>query len=307
MDSISPAELDRLLALSREARLSGPESSRWAKRLTPLRPQLIDAVRELAASGRGEDACELAANVWRLWLVSGQLAEGRALLAPALAGTGSQPSSARALALYADGLFAFRLDATADSLASNKAALECARLVHDQEAESLALVGLSRLALRNGDYVRVRDLALQARRLASELEPEADVMPLHLLAVGYRLSGSYDDAARLYTESLGLNRSLGDAGMVATELHNLGHLELHRGNLERAEQYFNERETLRNMQDPYEDALTDLNQAALSFYRGEPARARELLGSARATLERAGMNLDPDDAFEVRWLEDRLG
>ncbi len=307
MDSISSEEVERLLALSRQARLSGPESSRWAKRLTPLRPRLLDAVRTLAASGRGEDACELAANVWRLWLVSADLGAGRAMLGTALAGKGGQPSRARAQALYADGLLAFRLGAMQDSLASNKAALDCSRVVDDPETESLALVGLSRVALRNGDYVRVRDLALQARRLASELEPEADVMPLHLLAVGYRLSGSYDDAARLYTESLGLNRSLGDAGMVATELHHLGHLELHRGNLEKAEQYFNERETLRNMQDPYEDALTDLNQAALAYYRGEPAHARELLAHARATLGRAGINLDPDDAFEVKWLEDRLG
>lgn len=307
MDTISADEVERLLALSRQARLIGPETARWAKRLTPLRPRLLDAVRSLAASGRGAHACELAANVWRLWLHSGDLGDGRALLGTALTGKDSQPSRARALALYADGVLAFRLGAMEDSLASNKAALECARAIHDPETESLALVGLSRVALRNGDYVRVRDLALQARRLASELEPEADVMPLHLLAVGYRLSGSYDDAARLYTESLGLNRSLGDAGMVATELHNLGHLELHRGNLETAEKYFNERETLRSMQDPYEDALTDLNQAALSYYRGEPARARELLGSARATLERASMNLDPDDAFEVKWLEDRLG
>jgi tetratricopeptide (TPR) repeat protein len=304
--AMTQGEAERLLALAREVKLSGPESSAWVERLKPLREQLLEAVRFLANAGREEEACELAANVWRVWRVSGDIVGGRQLLGAALDVGGSQPSRARALALYGDGLLAFRANAMADSLARNEAALETARAIHDREAEALALVGLSRVALRDGDFGRVRRLATRARKIVATLDAATDVAPLHLLAVGHRLAGSYDEAFRLYRESLELNRRLGDARMVAIELHNLGHVELHRGHVNEAERCFAECVSLRNQEDPYEAAMTHLNDAALAFAHVDRERAKEVLQNSRSTLEQAGIALDPDDAFEVRWLQDQL-
>ena len=111
----------------------------------------------------------------------------------------------------------------------------------------------------------------------------------------------------MYAESLELNRRLGDRRMVGMELHNLGHLELHRGNLEAAERLFAEVAELRDQQDPYEAAMGQLNQAALAVARGDHQRAAGLLGRTQAILEGAGIVLDPDDAFEVDWLRGQLG
>jgi tetratricopeptide (TPR) repeat protein len=280
-------EAGRLLALAREGELA---------RLRSEQASLEEAVRFLAADGRDEEAAELAAGVWRLWLVSGDLAGGRRLLGAALEG-GGPPSRARALALYGDGLLAFRQGAQAESRARN----ETARAVSDREAESLALVGLSRVALRDGDYDRVRSLAFEARELTRDREPDADVAPLHMLAAGTRLAGDADGAAELYQESLELNRRLGDSRMVGVELHNLGHVELHRGDVEAAERCFAEREAASNQDDPYEQAMTHLNQA-----HGDCHLAADLLGRTQATLDASGIVLDPDDAFEVDWLRARL-
>src|SRR5206468_4876519 len=63
------------------------------------------------------------------------------------------------LALYRDGVTAFRAGDRATSLARNTEALKLARNLRDLELEALALVGLSRIALRDGDYARVRKLA----------------------------------------------------------------------------------------------------------------------------------------------------
>jgi hypothetical protein len=52
--------------------------------------------------------------------------------------------------------------------------------------------------------------------------------------------------------------------------------------------------------------MTHLNQAALAFARGDRERAGGLLRRTRSTLEDAGIVLDPDDAFEVNWLESNL-
>jgi tetratricopeptide (TPR) repeat protein len=185
-------------------------------------------------------------------------------------------------------------------------ALDAARAAGDREAESLALVGLSRVAFRDGDYDRVRSLALEARALVRDLGPAADAVPLHLLAAGTRLGGDLDEAVRLYRESLALNRRLGNARMVSIELHNLGHVELHRGNLDTAERYFAECAELRSGSDPYDAAMTHLNQAALAAVRGERERARKLLERTESTLGDAGLALDPDDAFELDWLREQL-
>jgi tetratricopeptide (TPR) repeat protein len=237
----------------------------------------------------------------------GEVAGGRLLLAAALDVGAGRPSRARALALYGDGLLAFRAGAQTPSQDRSQAALEVARAVGDGEAEALALVGLSRVAFRDGDYPRVRWLAAQARERTRDLDAAAGVAPLHMLAAGTRLAGDLDEAVELYAESLELNRRLGDSRMVGMELHNLGHVELHRGNIEVAERCFSEVAGIRDHHVPYEAAMTHLNHAALAVARGDRGGAAELLGRMQATLDGAGIVLDPDDAFEVDWLRDQLG
>jgi len=287
-------EAERLLARSRDADVMEHP---------PDQAELEDAVRWFAENDDGESACELAANVWRIWFQSGDVAGGRRLLAEAL-GAGGEPSRARALALYADGLLAFREGEQDESKTRNAAALEAAQLAGDEEAQSLALVGLSRVALRDGDFGRVRLLAGEARELAPSAAAEA--MPLHLLAAGTRLSGELDDAVELYTESLELNRGLGASLMVGMELHNLGHVELRRGNVDSAKRHFADCRELRSPDNPYDVAMTDLNDAALAVDGGDRVEGSRLLGRAEETLARAGIVLDADDQSEVDWLRDRL-
>ena len=300
------AEAQRLLALALEARLEGPDAAKWVERLSPQRQSLVDAVRFLAENGDEEAATQLAANVWRLWLTLGDVAGGRELLRAALSVGEGRPSRARALALYGDGLLAFRSGAQTESQARNQAALDTARAVGDREAEALALVGLSRVALRAGDYTLVCSLADRAREITRNLDPTVDVWPLHLLAAGTRLSGDYDKAIALYTESLELNRRLGNNRMVCTELHNIGHVELHRGNVDAARRCFADCAEIRNPNDLFATAMTHLNQAALAFAQGERETTAERLQRMQATLYEAGIVLDPDDAFEVKWLNDQF-
>jgi tetratricopeptide (TPR) repeat protein len=300
------AEAERLLALAREAKLVGPDAPSWVERLAPEREQLVEAACFLAENSEEEAAAELAANVWRLWLVLGDSAGGRRLVAAALEVGEGRPARERALALYGGGALAFRAGAQGESRARNEAALEIARSIGDRETEALALVGLSRVAFREGDFARVRSLAAEARELTRDLEPSAGTAPLHMLAAGTRLAGDLDEAIELYTESLELNRQLGDRRMVGMEQHNIGHVELHRGNVDAAARCFAEFAAVRNPDDAYEMAMTQLNQAALAFARGDRERAAELLGRTQSELDEAVIVLDPDDAFEVDWLRGRL-
>jgi tetratricopeptide (TPR) repeat protein len=299
-------EAEELLELAREAQFSGPTAREWVERLGPRRDALVEAATTLASDGNGERAVELASRTFRVFLMLDDIAKGRAMLAAALDTAEPVSSSARALALYGDGMLAFRAGDNAASLARSQDALATAQEVGDRRGEALALVGLSRVALREGNYGRVQALAAEALALARSMDASAQAAPLHLLAAGTRLAGDYDDAAKLYQESLELSRSLADQRSIGMELHNLAHVQLHRGNLADAERLFTECDALRNHDDPYEVAMSQLNRAALAWARGEQASARDLLGQARSTLAGANIVLDPDDAFEVIWLATQL-
>jgi tetratricopeptide (TPR) repeat protein len=294
-------------ALVLEADFLGPHAAAWVDRLKPKLQEIGEAALALITGGDEEGALELASAAWRLWMLTGEVAAGRRTLATVLATAQERPGRARAMALYAAGVLAFRAGDQAESKALNEQGLAAARGAGDREAEALALVGLSRVALRDGDYQQVRSFSTRARQVVVGLEPSTDAAPLHLLAAGTRLAGDYGAAADLYAESLRLNRDLGDDWMVGMELLNLGHVELHRGNLAQAERCFAESASMRGGNDPYQSAMTFLSDAALAVARGQRQGAAELLDRTQSTLEEAGIVLDPDDAFEVRWLREQLG
>lgn len=298
-----------LVALGRSARLEpGPGAEEWEERLASKQGELSRAVAWLQESGDVDSAVELAAAVWRVWARRASVARAREILAPPLAAARTRPPTrALALALYADGVLAFREGKQEESHERNEAALGAARAIGDLEAEALALVGLSRVALRAGDYGGVCALATRARALVAHSGPEADSAPLHLLAAGTRLLGDYDRARTLYLESLALHRRIEDQYMVQVELHNLGHVELHRGDLPAARTYFGECAALREgANSPYDEAMERLNRAALDCHQGDSGTALRGLDEAERILADAGIVLDPDDRFEVDWLRGKL-
>ena len=305
----------RLLERSREVQWRFPSSSGnpvfadqdvWAEQLVSEKEFFAAAASFLSESGDDHEATELAANVWRLWVVVRDPLGGRAFLATVLDGREEEPSRAKALALYGDPLLAFMVGAHDDSRARSEASLEAARAVQDPEALALAHLGLSRVAFLDGEYDLARSLAAQAREFARTLEPALGQAPLHMHAQGTRLTGDYDQAAALFEESLALNRRLGDLGMVGVELHNLGHVEIHRGNIDAAERYFAECEELGASDDAYGAAMTRLNRAVVAFARGEDDRARALLGDAESLLDGTDFYPAPDDRFELEGLRERL-
>jgi tetratricopeptide (TPR) repeat protein len=311
---MSLEEARRLLERSREVRWRFPSSSgspvlaeqdAWAKQLLSEKESFAAAARLLSESGDDHEATELAANVWRLWVLARDPLEGRALLAAVLDGREDEPSRAKALALYGDGLLAFMVGAHEDSRARSEASLEAARAVQDPEALALAHLGLSRVAFLDGEYDLARSLAAEAREFARTLEPALGQAPLHMHAQSTRLTGDYDRAAALFEESLALNRRLGDLGMVGVELHNLGHVEIHRGNIDAAERYFVECQELGASDDGFGAAMTRLNRAVVAFARGEDERARALLGDESLLVETDFFQA-PDDRFELDWLRERL-
>jgi tetratricopeptide (TPR) repeat protein len=278
----------------------------WLDRLLAARDELQPAARDLIDRGDDDAALELAAGAWRIWIVARDVGGGRAFLGSVLDRAAPTLSRDRALALYGDGLLAFWQAAYDESRRRNESALEAAEASGDAEALALAHLGLSRVAVEDGDYERGRELAVAARSHARPLGAAMGQAPLHLHAQSTRLGGDYDGAVALFEDSLALNRQIGDEGMVVVELHNLGHVEIHRGNTAAAELRFAELKRLSTMDDPYSAAMTYLNEAALAYGRGDTHEAWALLDRAEATLREARIPAAADDRFELDWLRERL-
>lgn len=307
-------EADAMLARSRELQWTFPSSSGRpvAKTVDPAiatlldeRESIVEAARFFVAAGDAAAATELAASTWRLWMLARDIPGGRAFLSGALDSTEAEPSATRALALYGDGLFAFWQGAQEESRERNEAALEAARASGDAQALALAHLGLSRVALRNGDYELGREHAVSAREQAAALEPAMGQAPLHMHAQSRWGAGDLDEAAALFAESLELNRSIGDEGMVGVELHNLGHVEARRGNVDVAERLFEECAELGSDDDAYSLASREVNAATVAFARGDRDRAADLLVRGESILHEAGVDTAGED--EISWLREQLG
>jgi tetratricopeptide (TPR) repeat protein len=291
---------DELLAMARAGDLDALGAEREA---------VADAVRTFAEIGDGASALELVALSWRVWQMRGELEEGSESATVALGSPGAdEPSADRARVLYADGLFAFRLGDQERSRARNEEALAVAREVGDTRAECEALTGLARVALREGDYAKVVELAREGRAKAQAAgDRSAEGPPLHLEAAGLHLSGDYAHARELYEQSLALNEELGNASWVAMELHNLGWVEIHLGDADAAAERFRARDARDSGQDAYGRAWRDLNWAAVAVVRGDRDEAHKRLAAGEQVLAALGLTPDPDDQVALDWLRAQLG
>ena len=289
---------DRALELAREGDLEALGRERTA---------VEAAVRAFAEQGDAASALELFGRSWRIWLVSGELDEGREAAAAALAAPGAEDTPLwRVRALYGDGVLAFRAGDAERSLRRNDEALSVARDNDDVQGQCEALTGLARLALRDGRYDQVAALAGQGcelARLAGDREAEAS--PLHLQAAGVRLQRDYRTARELYLQSLALNEELGNQAWQTMELDCLGWVALHLGNVDEAEARFRDRDT-RLGTDPYANAWSRLTWAAVAAVRGDGDEARRRYDEATKALHDLSNELDPDDQAELDWLGEQL-
>jgi len=311
-------EARRLLGLSRQVRWSFPSSlgrpvrwepsEPWVESVKKERISFVKAVTFLMRNGQADAALEIAANVWRLWVLTRDNEGGRRLLAQVLDRGSRKQTRARALALYGDSLLAFRQGRIDESKRRSEEALEVAKSVVDPEALSLANLALSRVAFEDGDYKLALFRAREARRLACHLDSAFAQAPLFMEAQSARMLGDYGKAASLFGESIDLNKRIGDKGMVIAELNNLGLVEIHRNNVDAAERLFEESERISGSKDdnPYSKAVTHLNKAMIAFKRGHISQAKSLLVTTKSTFERSMIEPARDDKFEIDWLDREL-
>jgi predicted ATPase/transcriptional regulator with XRE-family HTH domain len=222
----------------------------WFRRLDVERGNLRLAMAWAIERGETVLALRYTAALWRYWRQLGEFVEGRRWSEAALSMSGEAPASLRAKALGA----------------------------------------ASALALPQGDYVRLAEVAAEATRLALQTNDPMDLRNAltvtGLVAMGER---RYGDALEPFRESLAICRRLGLSWQLATSHLNLGVALLSAGSPEDADDSFEEGlRVYRQLGDDIFAARITNASAHAALARDDIERADRLARSALAEVSRHG-------------------
>ncbi|HEY3867930.1 MAG TPA: tetratricopeptide repeat protein [Actinocrinis sp.] len=228
------------VATDSEQALTTADAPRWRSRMSAAWPDIEQALLWAAEHGQTELGLNTSAALWRWWLTSGRLAEGRSWLARFLA----EPHDRR-------------------SVPSGK-----------------ALASSAVLANENGDYSGAADQGAAALRiLESHGEREQAALAATAVGSAYRYTGDQPAARRYFERAMDLRRALGDRRAISVSLNNLALLTLDEGDLDRARELLEESLLIkRQIGEPRAVALGLLNLADVLIrgrYMGRAERAIE--------------------------------
>ncbi len=257
--------------------------------------------------GDRELGLRLAAALWQFWRAVGYLSEARTWLEQAIRATSGVPRDLRAKALWGACWLAFQQD---DLVAARCYSEELLQVTGDDEGSLLrrnALTTQAMVHMAEGDFVAAlipleRSVAISDSGGASWYMATSKLN----LALGLLHLRRLDRASSLLAEALELYARLGDRRFEGRAYAYQAHLELLRGEIQRANDLFCESVRRFNEvgdQSGIAEALEGL--AAVSAATGVMDQAAVLLGAARHAREHSMSKILPfERALTERWLDE---
>lgn len=213
--------------------------------------------------------------------------------------------AARALGrcLAAAAWLTLRLDAVAEAAAAAESALELCRRHDDAVGTRFAVQVLAAARYRAGDYAAA--LAGYASLAEVDDDPQLRADALGRMGLVAQALGADADARDHYEHALAAHRALGNAGAVATQLLNLGALDLNSDAPERAEGRFEEALALARSQG-YAQVIPVLlhNLANVACKAGRHEQALALAAEALELVVASGeRGLESGMLATLAWIE----
>jgi predicted ATPase/DNA-binding CsgD family transcriptional regulator/DNA-binding transcriptional regulator YiaG/Tfp pilus assembly protein PilF len=224
------------LARLSEQALAGPERATWITRMEVATADLEAALTWAQAAGETSMGLEMSAALWRWWLTTGRLAEGRRWLAAFISrAPKSGDDAAVAQAWWAAAVLATENGDYRSAIEQASRALRAFGSLGTVDSAAKAATVLGAAYRYLGDHAEAcRHLEVAVahrRRLGDEAGTAA---ALNNIAVTVMDVGDYGRAQRLLEEALTLKRKLGDVRSVAVGLTNLADVFLKTGQADRA-------------------------------------------------------------------------
>src|SRR5215218_588340 len=320
------------LALAEEAEpeLKGEGQVAWLERLEREHDNLRVAMRLLLGQGESEEASRLGWALWLFWGIRGYYDEGRRSMEQALSVEGSvaMPASARAKALYVEGMME---NYQGDHLSAEVLLEESVGLfreLDDKLGTAYALSNAGFAALGQGQPQKAITLTEEAVDLFLEVDEKwGAAIELGFLAVAWRDQGDHERAKRLAERGLTLSREVGERQAISVALNTLATLAQAERDHERARELFKEGLTVSAELGNESDVVHCLEGlASIAGAEGSFVRAARLWGTVGALLEEIEVGVHtyaPDrslqqsqvaaaqarldeEAFEAAWAEGRM-
>jgi predicted ATPase/DNA-binding CsgD family transcriptional regulator len=320
------------LALAEEAEpeLKGEGQVAWLERLEREHDNLRVAMQLLLGQGESEEASRLGWALWLFWGIRGYYDEGRRSMEQALSVEGSvaMPASARAKALYVEGMME---NYQGDHLSAEvllEESVSLFRELDDKLGTAYALSNAGFAALGQGQPQKAITLTEEAVDLFLEVDEKwGAAIELGFLAVAWRDQGDHERAKRLAERGLTLSREVGERQAISVALNTLATLAQAERDHERARELFEEGLTVSAELGNESDVVHCLEGlASIAGAEGSFVRAARLWGAAGALLEEIEVGVHtyvPDrslqqsqvaaaharldeEAFEAAWAEGRM-
>jgi predicted ATPase/DNA-binding CsgD family transcriptional regulator len=209
-------------AVASEDALTTPDAPQWRARLAAEWPDVEQALEWTQAHGESELGLRAAAALWRWWLTSGRLTEGRSWLGRFLAEPYDRAGLPGARALASASILASESGDYARGAEQGAAALRVFEARGDRAAAAFAATAVGSAHRYLGDLAAARrsfERAMEQRRaLADRRGVAVSLNSLALLALD---EADLERALGLFEESLLLKRQLGEPRAVALGLINL--------------------------------------------------------------------------------------
>jgi predicted ATPase len=277
------------LAEVAEPELKGEGQVAWLERLEREQDNLGAAMRWLLERGESEEAARLGWALWLFWGIRGHFDEGRRSMEQALSleGSDAMSASARAKALYVEGMME---NYQGDHLSAEVLLEESIRLfreLHDKLGTAYALSNAGFAALGQGQPQKAITLTEEAVDLFLEVDGKwGAAIELGFLAVAWRDQGDHERAKRLAERALALSREVGERQAISVALNTLATLAQTERDHERARELFGEGLTVSAELGNESDVVHCLEGlASIAGAEGSLVRAARLWGAAEALFE----------------------
>jgi predicted ATPase/DNA-binding winged helix-turn-helix (wHTH) protein len=282
------------LARRAESKLLGADQVAWLNLLDVEHDNLRTAIDAgLADPARHSEVLTLATSLWWFWTKRGYLTEGRRRLERALDVAQRAPRDLQARALIGVvHLASFQGDAEGTRIMTERA-LTAAREAGDPWSEAFALAFTAVQAAERGEFMRSKELGLEARKSAERCTPPFGLQPLGLtsrvLAYSALQAGELDRAGATFEETIAFLREAGEVWALGIILSDLAALRVIQGRLGEAEVSAREALALcRSLRDRRGVGWCLQSLAMIDTAAGRARRAAWLYGAADALLQSLG-------------------
>jgi non-specific serine/threonine protein kinase len=277
----------------------------WTARLSAEHDNLRATMRWFSESNAVAQTVRLGGALWRLWVVGGHLAEGRAQLRILMALPGlSRASSDWARLAFCDGTLAFVAGDYTAARDRLEEVVALRRTLGDQHGLAVALSYLGNVVREQADYLAARGWLEESLTISEQLgDRELSAETLDRLGTVAHALGDYSLAQSQYDQGLALAEQVGNLNDQPWLLHNLSCLALDQGDYPAARAWLAQSLELRREWDKLGLVHALAEFACLAAAEGLPAAALHLAGAAAGLTQQTGIPIQYTERGRYeRWL-----